>query len=465
MRKRLRVVVIAFTISFVSLVGLSFFSMWRFDMLINYSDEVDHNNMIIERLYKVEGYIKDLDRAERGFMLTNDTMYLQQLHNSKDSLRSYIASLKVLTSDNDVQNNNTIQLRAALAIRLADIKNNIAYIDSAHLSSPSRYYYEGRKSMTECVIMLRKMHDEESILLSKHFENKRIYQQLTSNTLKYLLFIFFVITVLLFFIMIQALRRRKEFQDELQAKVIDLERSNTELEQIAYAASHDLQEPLRKIRVFSNRLTFLKKDNVDKDTQETMERINAAANRMQELIEDLVILTSLTKQDCRNEAISINDTVKQTVQELDDKITEKEATVHVGAMPDIKGNAEQLGILFKALLENALKFTRPGVKPVVTIESEIVNGDELMDINEKLSRKKFTKISVSDNGIGFDNKFSGKMFRIFQRLHNQYSEFDGKGIGLAVCQRIMANHEGYITADGKPGMGATFSLFFPIVEE
>jgi light-regulated signal transduction histidine kinase (bacteriophytochrome) len=279
------------------------------------------------------------------------------------------------------------------------------------------------------------------------------------------LLIFCLVTICLFLIMIQALRRRIEFQDELQAKVIDLERSHTELEQIAYAASHDLQEPLRKIRVFSNRLTFLKKDKVDPDIQDTMERINNAANRMQELIEDLVILTGLVKEDSHKDAVDLNNIVKLAVHDLDDKVKEKEAVVNVGVMPEVKGDAEQLSILFKALLENSLKFTRQGVKPVITIGHEVVNGGALMDINEKLSHKKFNKITISDNGIGFDNKFAGKMFRIFQRLHNQYSEFDGKGIGLAVCQRIMANHEGYILANGKTDMGATFSLFFPIEEE
>ncbi len=124
----------------------------------------------------------------------------------------------------------------------------------------------------------------------------------------------------------------------------------------------------------------------------------------------------------------------------------------------------QLKILFKALLDNSLKFTRDGVKPVITISCDTINGHELSDINPNLLQKKFYRITCSDNGIGFDNQFMTKIFRIFQRLHAPESDYEGKGIGLAICQRIMANHEGYIIAHGEPGMGAKFKLFFPVEE-
>ena len=119
-------------------------------------------------------------------------------------------------------------------------------------------------------------------------------------------------------------------------------------------------------------------------------------------------------------------------------------------------------ILFTALLDNSLKFTREGVKPVIGLSCEIITGHELSEINPNLLHKKFYRITVSDNGIGFDNKFMDKIFQVFQRLHPQQSEYDGKGIGLAICQRIMANHEGYILGHGAPDMGAKFKLFFPV---
>ena len=114
------------------------------------------------------------------------------------------------------------------------------------------------------------------------------------------------------------------------------------------------------------------------------------------------------------------------------------------------------------MLDYSLKFTREGIKPVITISYEIINGHELEEINPNLMNRKFYRIICSDNGIGFDNQFISKIFQIFQRLHPQQSKYDGKGIGLAICQRIMANHEGYIMAHGQPQMGAKFKLFFPV---
>ena len=111
-----------------------------------------------------------------------------------------------------------------------------------------------------------------------------------------------------------------------------------------------------------------------------------------------------------------------------------------------------------------MKFTRPFVRPFIVVDCKIVSGSMLTEINPKFHNKKFYCISVSDNGIGFEKQFNAKMFQIFQRLHHYESAFDGKGIGLAICQRIMANHEGYISAEGEPDKGATFKLFFPVEE-
>ncbi len=144
----------------------------------------------------------------------------------------------------------------------------------------------------------------------------------------------------------------------------------------------------------------------------------------------------------------LNRMLRYILIDIDDKVKEKQATVDVQELPEIKGYEQQLKILFKALLDNALKFTRPGVKPVITITCDVMTGHELAEINPNLLEKKFYRITCSDNGIGFDNRFINKIFQIFQRLHAQESEYEGKGIGLAICQRIMANHEGYLIAHG-----------------
>jgi len=312
--------------------------------------------------------------------------------------------------------------------------------------------------------LLQKIHVAETGLLQERSKREEFYQQLTNRTLTYLLSIFCVITLILFSIMIKELRGRMLFQEELQAKVIDLERSHSELREIAYVASHDLQEPLRKIQVFSNMLLYQKTGRADEESNTTLKRIVDSAGRMQSLITDLMSLTSLTTTDEAKAPVDLGRALQYIIIDIEEKIKETGASVEVQQLPVINGYNAQIKILFKALLDNSLKFTRPGVKPVITITGDIINGHELSDINPNLLNKKFHRITCSDNGIGFGNQFITKIFRIFQRLHTQESGYEGKGIGLAICQRIMANHEGYIIAHGEPGLGAKFKLFFPVEE-
>ena len=185
---------------------------------------------------------------------------------------------------------------------------------------------------------------------------------------------------------------------------------------------------------------------------------------MQVLISDLMALTNLANTDEPKTSIDLNRMLQYIIVDFESKIAEKEASVQIQELPEIRGYDNQLKILFNALLDNSLKFTRKGVHPVISICCDLMSGHELSTVNPNLLHKKFYRITCSDNGIGFDNQFINKIFRIFQRLHTQESAYEGKGIGLAICQRIMANHEGYIIAHGETGLGAQFKLFFPVEE-
>ena len=461
MKKRLLLIIVAFCVSFTSMIALSLFSMERFSRFTNFSDQVDHTNMVIISIRSAEVSLRDIGLAERGYMITHDTMYVRHLNNAIDTINQVVNNLGQITNDNPEQQRNITLLKASIAIRIAAVRNNIAYVDTSNTNIPSQYYYDSRAQMIECSQRLRAMRKGENTLFAERLKGEQIYQQLTSSTLKYLLVIFCIIALILFIIMIRELRGRMQFQEELQAKVIDLKRSHNELQEIAFAASHDLQEPLRKIQVFCDMLLFKTWSNTDDDGKATLKRIKVSAARMQILIADLNALISLTKIDEHKNVVNLNNLVQQVVLTIDERIIEKEAVIERQQLPIINGYENQLKILFEALLDNSLKFTREGVKPVITFSSDIVNGHELSDINPNLSGQKFHRITCADNGIGFENQFITKIFQIFQRLHPQESEYDGKGIGLAICQRIMANHEGYIIASGTPGMGAQFKLFFP----
>jgi CHASE3 domain sensor protein len=236
MKKRLFIIVTAFCISFVSMIALSLFSLERFNTYVEYSNQMDHTSFLIINIRTAEIGLRDIDRTERGYMITRDTMFLRLLNNSVDSINKTIRILDTMTRDNPEQKKNITMLKASLAIRIAAARDNIAYVDSANTSAPSKYYYDSREQMKVCSKTLRAMHTAEQKLLKEKYEGELFYQKLSTKTLKYLLFIFCTVTFMLFAIMIKELRSRVRFQEELQAKVIDLKRSHNELQEIAYAA-------------------------------------------------------------------------------------------------------------------------------------------------------------------------------------------------------------------------------------
>jgi light-regulated signal transduction histidine kinase (bacteriophytochrome) len=156
--------------------------------------------------------------------------------------------------------------------------------------------------------------------------------------------------------------------------------------------------------------------------------------------------------------------LRSVIESLQHKIEEKKAVIHVGEqMPAIMGYKEQLFLMFKSLLDNSIKFSKPEVSPVITIQWVKTTGEELAHAELQPLKKEFIKISICDNGIGFDNEFGQKMFLIFQRLHNK-PEYEGRGLGLAIVEHVMSNHNGYVSATGREDEGAEFNLYFPVRE-
>ena len=251
--------------------------------------------------------------------------------------------------------------------------------------------------------------------------------------------------------------RIHEYVEHLERGTRELQESNASLEEFAYAVSHDLKEPLRKISVFIRMLGESMGDAGERE-QSWFQRIEAAAERMRGLIDDLLSL-SLLSADVRPTKHSLKKIFDDAMQMLDGRIEETSAVVVTSDLPEANVIPSQFALLFQNLVMNSLKFAKDGVVPEINVIHRFLEPAEAQE-KYNLPRQAYLEITISDNGIGFDNAHSDRIFAVFQRLHNK-DEYGGTGIGLAICRKVVKNHGGIILAKGEVRKGATFTLVIP----
>lgn len=239
----------------------------------------------------------------------------------------------------------------------------------------------------------------------------------------------------------------------------ELEISNNDLQQFTSVASHDLKEPLRKIQFFGNLLRD--KNAVTKDMIVHLEKIIRSANRMSKLIDDLLSFASLSQTN-PFQPTDVNQIVQDILTDLELNIEEKGASFEVGDVPTIEAIPGLIRQLFQNLISNALKFTKQDVAPKITIHAEVISLPHIEGVS--IPGNQYCRISISDNGIGFEEKYQEKIFTLFQRLNGR-EEYEGTGIGLAIAKKIVEKHNGSITAISQPGEGATFLVTLPMKQE
>ncbi|MEI6948673.1 ATP-binding protein [Paraflavisolibacter sp. H34] len=249
----------------------------------------------------------------------------------------------------------------------------------------------------------------------------------------------------------------KQAQLQLERMVEELQRSNTSLQEFAYAASHDLQEPLRKIQFFSERLRQGLVTGAPEDNSRMLERMENAAGRMRTLIEDLLAFSKASTRPSMTEQVDLNEVVQEVLHDLETSLQQSGARLHIEELPVIPGDERQLRQLFQNLISNALKYRKPEVPPEIALRCRRVREGEPLPVECSLS---CYLIEVADNGIGFEQENAEKIFNMFQRLHGR-SEYPGTGIGLAIAQKVVTNHNGSIWAEAEPGRGATFFMLLP----
>ncbi len=230
----------------------------------------------------------------------------------------------------------------------------------------------------------------------------------------------------------------------------ELQRSNQYLEEFAYAASHDLKEPLRKILYFTSKLKMQLSTHLQEEQETSFERIENATERMGNLIDDLLLYSHVSQQPLEMESVDLNEKMEQVLEDLELAISEKKAVLNIANLPVVKGYTRPLQQLFQNLISNALKYSKKNISPQIDISHQLISEDG----------KPYNLISVKDNGIGFNPEYADRIFQMFARLHGK-SEYSGTGLGLTIVRKVLETHNGFVRVQSTPDEGSTFNVFLP----
>ena len=450
---------VSFIVSLAILVILSFLFYKRLNSHLIYTSKFNDSYSVILELKDLGQHITSLESHSRAYIILKDSSFLPMFAAEKDSVYAHLDSLKVRIVS------NTDQMRRFLLMKSTVINQVNIYTRSIQM-----VHAEDPETLNVLILrskMLMNAFHEESAQIYKAelkqrdelFRTKEFFEDFYPNYFNSISIWAGVVTLISFFFINREVRMRTRYQMELEKKLQELNRSNSELRQFAYIASHDLQEPLRKIRTFSDKLVYKHQHEIDNEVKTVIAKIESSAKRMQELIQDMLNFTSLVTRDDEKKPVDLNKTVTEVLSEFIDQSKQSHAIIKWDKLPEITGNGDQLYLLFKSLFDNAFKFAKQGESPVIKITYKYIDGNNEDDDVPK--GKHYHRIIMEDKGIGFNNEFAEKIFMIFQRLHTQQSGYRGKGIGLAIAQRIMTNHNGIIMARGMINDGATFIMYFP----
>jgi PAS domain S-box-containing protein len=252
---------------------------------------------------------------------------------------------------------------------------------------------------------------------------------------------------------------KMEAEQILYQKNMELQQSNTNLEEFAYIASHDLKEPLRKISILGDKLLITQQEILNESGKNYLTKIIDSSRRMQTMINDLLSVSTITG-DKAFENCDLQLILDEVLLTLEYKIENQKAIIRSDGLPEAMINVPQFRQLFQNLLSNSLKFAKKEIAPEITITHKFLTAKQVKEF-ELIVAGRYLQLKITDNGIGFENEYSNKIFSIFKRLHSK-SEYEGTGIGLSICKKIVENHNGVIFALGKPNVGATFTIILPV---
>lgn len=438
-------------------------------------------NRVINAVNRLHVAVLRVESGQRGYMLTGDTAYLVDYEETLGNLNELMDEVEVssYSSDIDKQSQRIADLLSLTKLKINEMIKAVELTKADNLADAIELVKsdKGLALYKRFEDLFKEIDESERDIQGTHLANLMELRRDSVNTLLISSSTTLFLVIAIFLLLKMNSREHEKYQSDLEKINEDLEsriaertqelsvysdelaRSNRELEDFAFVASHDLQEPLRKIRAFGNRLESGYTDVIDERGQDFLARMLNAAERMSMLISDLLAFSRVSTRGKAFSDVDLNTAISSVLSDLEIAIEERSATINVSNMPTIRGDKSQLEQVFLNLISNALKFQAADVEPFVDIQCSEPSPNELEDIPQ-VEDYTWSKITIKDNGIGFEQSFAEKIFAPFQRLHGR-SEYKGTGIGLAVVRRIIERHNGNISAQSSQGNGATFTILIP----
>ena len=449
-------ITIGFICGMVLMIGMDVYSDLSIVNLQDSAQMIIHTHEVEYHISQLSNALQDIEINRQIYLLTGNKKYRDISKNNWSSINSELETFRKLTSDNPNQQARTLQLTELLNKQLAFLYRTFASYESMGnaMEANQAFFNERNEILTKIRKLLVDADNEEKQLLSVRESDANAISKRTFFLVPLGSFASTGILVWIFMLLNSEVSERLRSESALKKSEgqhsklnEELNRSNQELEQFAYVASHDLQEPLRMIASFTQLLERKYKDDLDDDAREFIKYAVDGATRMQRLINDLLDYSRVTTRGKPLVKVDLADILGMAIANLHTRILESCAMVVNDNLPFVKGDETQLMRVFQNLIDNAIKF-RGKETPHITITSEIEKNNVI--------------IAVHDNGIGIDMKYKERIFIIFQRLHSA-SVYPGTGIGLAVCKKIIERHGGKIWFESVPGKGTTFKFSLKLV--